>query len=87
MEEREFTPEEEKQFTKGFNEGYLLKEHKPLLLDTLLKGITSGNSPRLEGMRAGSSQREKDLTRERIKASIERGGNTQQMTRDRDRER
>lgn len=88
MEEKEYTAEEEKLFTKGFNEGYLLREHKPLLLDSLLKGITSGgNTPRVEGLRAGSAQREKEVTRERIRSAIGRGDNGQEKLKGRDRER
>ena len=38
MEDKEYTLEEEKKFIKGFNEGYMLREHRLDLLKTLLKG-------------------------------------------------
>lgn len=34
----------EKQFIAGFNNGYLLAEHEPKILTTLLKGIQPINS-------------------------------------------
>lgn len=85
MEEKEYSPEEEKKYVKGFNEGYQLREHEPNLLNTLLKGIVSDNSIRLQGIKAGSKQREKELDREYLRKTIQQGDIA--PSRDRDLER
>jgi len=72
---------EDQQFIKGFNNGYFLAEHQPGLLNTLLKGINSGDSSFLEGLKEGQKQHENELQREQIKNSINRS-NTQGKSND-----
>lgn len=72
MEDKDYTIEEEKKFIQGFNQGYLLQEKKPDLLTTLLQGVTSGRTPQLDGVMAGSAQREKEMNREYSRSIIER---------------
>jgi len=62
---------DEEKFTKGFNVGYKLRDHKPELIDTILKG-TQSQCDYLEGLLEGGRQRENELERERIKASIKK---------------
>ncbi|OIN55550.1 hypothetical protein [Arsenicibacter rosenii] len=84
MEDKEFTPDEEKRFIKGFNEGYQLREHEPKLLDTFLKGLVSDDSLRLQGIKAGSKQREKELDREYLRKTLEQGGQGKEQERDKE---
>ena len=53
--------EDQKAYIKGFNEGYLLAQHEPKLLDKLLSGIESSNEY-LDGL----SQGKKQLDREKL---------------------
>lgn len=75
----------EQQLIKGYNNGYFLAEHRPELLNALMKGITSENSPYLEGLQEGQQQRKKEKERERIKNSIARGSNGRDKDKDRSR--
>lgn len=77
---------EDKNFIKGFNNGYLLKTQEPALLDKLLQGL-SGSSPYIEGLKEGVKQRENEIARERIKQSLERGYNGHEQDRSRGHER
>ncbi len=64
---------EEKEFTKGFNHGYMLGKHDPGLLALMLRGQPEGHDY-LDGLREGGKQHARELERERIKADIKRGG-------------
>lgn len=74
----------EKQFIKGFNNGYFLAEERPELLNTLLTGITTENSSYLEGLQEGRKQRENERERGRIQQSIQQG-NSQEKGKGKDR--
>lgn len=63
---------EDRDFTKGFNHGYVLQQHKPELLAGLLKGQAEGHNY-FDGLREGGKQYAKELDRERVRADIERG--------------
>jgi len=63
---------DEEKFAKGFNAGYMLRDHKPELMDTLIKGMQQEKDDYLEGLLEGSKQRANELERERIKASMEK---------------
>jgi hypothetical protein len=60
------------EYIKGFNNGYLLRKHHPMLVKELEDGI-KGKSPYLSGLKAGSKEYEKELDQklERIKQSKE----------------
>jgi len=60
-------------FTKGFNDGYSLEEHKPGFMNTLIKGITvaANDNVYIEGLKEGQKQRQNELERERIRQSID----------------
>lgn len=72
---------DEEKFAQGFNYGYFLRDHKPELLDKLLKGMQDKDDL-LEAISEGSKQRENELERERVRRSIERG-NTHDKNNDR----
>jgi hypothetical protein len=57
----------ETQFMAGFNSGYLLAQHEPLLLLTLLKNIKSTTSY-IYGMSSGKQEFEIELTNKRLNA-------------------
>jgi len=46
------------EFIKGFNEGYLIKQHESSLADSLAK--IEGNTDRVKGIQAGIEQYSKD---------------------------
>ena len=48
------------EYIKGFNNGYLLRKHLPMLVKELEDGI-KGKSPYLSGLKAGSKEYEKEL--------------------------
>lgn len=55
----------EKQFTAGFNSGYILAQYEPKLLINLLKNIHPVTSY-IYGMTSGLKEYEIDLTKNRI---------------------
>jgi len=57
-------------YLKGFNSGYLLRKHYPMLAKELTIGI-KGKSPYVAGLKAGSKEYEKELDQklERMKQS------------------
>jgi hypothetical protein len=58
------------EYIKGFNNGYLLRKHHPMLAKELEAGIR-GKSPYLSGIKAGSKEYEMELDQklERMKQS------------------
>lgn len=57
---------DEQEYIKGFNNGYSLKEHKPLLFETVSKGLIE-DTPYRTGFRDGGNQFEKERRQEQIK--------------------
>lgn len=60
--------EDEKEYIKGFNQGYLFKQHKPLLFDTVSKGLINESSYRdgfFDGGKEYDLERGRELLRER----------------------
>jgi len=73
----------EKQFTAGFNSGYLLAEYEPQLLTALLKEIRPVNSY-VSGMSFG----QKEYVLEQTKSHLNELNHLRQKTRDeKDRDR
>jgi len=54
---------EVKKYIKGFNDGYLLKQHKPKLLENILS--TSSSNKYIEGLRDGERTYSQEKTRTR----------------------
>ena len=55
--------DEGKEIQEGFNAGYILEQYRPQLTKAIIDGVKEGNSPFLEGFKAGS----KEYTKERGK--------------------
>ncbi|PZR20506.1 MAG: hypothetical protein DI539_10670 [Flavobacterium psychrophilum] len=55
-------PQYEADYQRGFNDGYILTQHKPELAAEISKIETE--TPRIEGMKDGRKQYALDLTRE-----------------------
>jgi len=51
-----------KEYVKGFNNGYLLRKHQPMLMKDLEQGI-KGGSPYVQGLKDGNVEYEKELNR------------------------
>ena len=51
-----------KEYVKGFNSGYLLRKHKPILMKELEGGIKP-TSPYVQGLLDGNKEYEKELNR------------------------
>jgi len=49
-----------KEYVKGFNNGYLLRKHQPMLMKNLEQGI-KGDSPYVQGLKDGNVEYEKEL--------------------------
>lgn len=47
---------EEQQIQKGFNHGYQLQKHQPMLAKTIMEGFADKQSPYAVGFRAGSNE-------------------------------
>ncbi len=62
------------EYLKGFNSGYLLRKHHPMLAKELTIGI-KGKSPYVKGFEAGSKEYERELDQklERMQQSREVG--------------
>lgn len=54
---------DEKEYTQGFNDGYLISQHDPQLSESISKVV--GQSDRLNGMREGRSQFMKEQLKEK----------------------
>ncbi len=52
--------EPSKDYIKGFNSGYIIRKNHPIIIKELEKGA-KGNSPYLEGLKAGARQYVKEL--------------------------
>jgi hypothetical protein len=51
-----------KEYIKGFNSGYLLRKHKPMLMKELEDGIKP-TSPYVQGLLDGNKEYERELDR------------------------
>jgi len=51
-----------KEYVKGFNSGYLLRKHKPILMKELEGGIKP-TSPYVQGLLDGNKEYERELDR------------------------
>lgn len=51
-----------KEYVKGFNSGYLLRKHKPILMKELEDGIKP-TSPYVQGLLDGNKEYERELDR------------------------
>jgi len=51
-----------REYVKGFNNGYLLRKHQPMLMKDLEQGI-KGDSPYVQGLKDGNGEYEKELNR------------------------
>jgi len=49
-----------KEYVKGFNNGYLLRKHQPMLMKNLEQGI-KGESPYVQGLKDGNVEYENEL--------------------------
>ena len=58
--------DEGKEIQEGFNAGYILEQYRPQLTKAIIDGVKEGNSPYLEGFKAGS----KEYTKERGKSKF-----------------
>jgi hypothetical protein len=69
--------DQDKQYIKGFNVGYLLSKHDPQLLEQLLKSPNKGNEY-FQGVSHGQQQHDREKLLAQLKQS--------QKAKDRDRE-
>lgn len=70
MAENTMTPEEEKQFIKAFNDGYLLSKHEPKLLNSILKS-DNNNNEYIQGISEGAKQHKRETMRQELAAKRE----------------
>lgn len=56
----------EKQYIAGFNNGYILAKHEPIMLMSLLKDINP-NTSYVQGMSLGQKEYEFERTNDRLK--------------------
>ncbi len=56
---------EEKQFITGFNSGYILAKHEPVMLLTVIKGLQSDNSY-IQGLMLGLKEFEQEQSQDRL---------------------
>lgn len=60
--------DQEKQYTKGFNAGYLLSKHEPELLKQILASANTSNAY-CEGLTLGQKQHDREKLLEQLKQS------------------
>lgn len=58
--EQEFEQEVHPDYLKGFNEGYLLRQHNPELADSLARSFKDISSERASGFIAGGKEYDKE---------------------------
>ncbi len=63
-------------YIKGFNDGYLLKEHKPKLLENILS--TSSSNDYIQGLKDG----ERTYSQEKVKSRTQELKSTRTKNRD-----
>ncbi len=51
-----------KEYLNGFNNGYLLRKHNPILMKNLEVGL-KGNAPYVLGLKDGNKEYEKELNK------------------------
>lgn len=56
---------DEKQFITGFNSGYVLAKHEPVMLSTVIKGLQSDNSY-IQGLMLGQKEFEQEQSISRL---------------------
>lgn len=61
--------DQDKQFAKGFNAGYLLSQHEPELLQQLLKSPNKDGSY-IQGLQMGKKQHDRELLLSQVKTSV-----------------
>ncbi len=63
--------EQEKLYQKGFNAGYLLAIHEPVLIENILKSDNNGNQY-FEGLRYGKKEYDREAFRQELDQIRER---------------
>ncbi len=58
--------ENEIQYTKGFNSGYLIAKHNPPLINSISATLSPSN-PYTEGMHHGKAEHELEQTKDKLK--------------------
>jgi hypothetical protein len=56
-------------FLKGFNNGYLLQKHEPVLIAEVLKDIKPKEHPYIQGLESGSKEYKQEQFKERLAAT------------------
>lgn len=69
---------QEQQFIKGFNNGYLLAKHEPQLLKQLLT-INRDNNEYLKGVASGKKEHDLEKVRSRFKKEVKVKEQTRQI--------
>jgi len=72
-------------YIEGFNNGYLLAEHKPELLKNISKSLKPANEY-LEGVLDGKEQKENERVNEQLRDLNELRGNSQDKAKGLERE-
>jgi len=62
---------QEKLYQKGFNAGYLLSQHEPVLIEKILKSNNKDNEY-FEGLLFGKKEYDREVFREELKQTRER---------------
>ena len=73
----------EKYIIKGFNAGYLLREHNPELAKKLYNGFQDKEHPYAQGFRSGVMEYTKEQMLEQEKGKDQARDNTMDLDRDR----
>lgn len=73
----------EKNYTKGFNAGYLLEKHEPALLKQILATPQDKDNDYVDGLQDGKKQHDKELNKEKFIAQMKQA---QEKGKDKERE-
>ena len=70
--------DEGKEIQEGFNAGYILEQYRPQLTKAIIDGVKEGNSPFLEGFKAGSQEYMKERGKSKFLGKL-RGASTPKL--------
>ena len=78
--------DEGKEIQEGFNAGYILEQYRPQLTKAIIDGVKEGNSPFLEGFKAGSREYAKERGKNKFLGKLKGASTPKLPEKDRGRE-
>lgn len=69
--EKGYNTQEQEQIKKGFNQGYLLAQHRPEFIEAIKSNKEGEKTPYFKAVLSGAKQYEKDKPKEKLKTKTQ----------------